>query len=724
MKKIIVILFCMFTVSIIVSQNAPKWENFTSIENANSVVADDDYIWVATYGGLIRVNKLTGEKTVFTKSNSGLPSNELNIVKIDTQGNLWVGTANQGLVKFDGENWFVFNTTNSELPHNNINNIKCYHNSTVICTNEGYVTIDSEGDWDVYTSNNSGLNDDNIKSAGNVGDDKFIGSASDGMYQYATSGDINHIPGAPSPTVTALNVGPSGNLWAGTYDGGIGRYDVKSGTWAEIYNTTNSDLPSDRITSINMPDDKKGQIQWIGTNEGLVKWDEANTSMTVYDMNNSPIVNNFVTEVFAEDDQNIWITTRGGSQHFDGSETWVLLDIAYTALPDESIQDIEGSENSNRYFYDQTIWICTDYSLVTYNGSEWFRYDSENSSMPEYWYKCLAIDQSGMKFLGTENNGMIVFNGTDWAEYNMQNSNIPGSRINDLIVDTENNIWVATWDGGVGVFDGTEWIVYNESNSELPENSVNCLFQDDDGRIWIGTYNGLAVLEGSLWTIYEIGNSGLTNDHIRSISCDQNGIYWIGTYDNLAGFNGSDWTIYDESNTGLDLRIRDILFDNYDQQWMATITEGLVMYDGDNWTSFNISNSALSENDITCLYIDNINNIWSGSMYTGITVYNEDGIVLDNSELPVESFYGLLQQNYPNPVSGVTQISFLLNNSMDIRLVLYDINGKLIKILDEGMRQQGNYYVNVDVQDLQDGIYFYCLETKFDRIAKKMIIAQ
>jgi ligand-binding sensor domain-containing protein len=39
-------------------------------------------------------------------------------IAIDEEGNIWIGTAGQGLVKFDGVNWTVYNTSNSGLPDN------------------------------------------------------------------------------------------------------------------------------------------------------------------------------------------------------------------------------------------------------------------------------------------------------------------------------------------------------------------------------------------------------------------------------------------------------------------------------------------------------------------------------------------------------------------------------------------------------------------------------
>jgi ligand-binding sensor domain-containing protein len=46
-----------------------------------------------------------------------LPSNDVFAIAIDGQGNKWIGTGD-GLAKFDGVNWTVYNTSNSGLPSN------------------------------------------------------------------------------------------------------------------------------------------------------------------------------------------------------------------------------------------------------------------------------------------------------------------------------------------------------------------------------------------------------------------------------------------------------------------------------------------------------------------------------------------------------------------------------------------------------------------------------
>ena len=100
------------------SQN-PEWMNFTYGGNVSEVAEHGDYLWVGAEGGLTRVHKATGEMTFYNKANSGLPSNSVEALAIDAQGNKWIGT-DGGLAKFDGVNWTGYTKSNSGLPDNQV----------------------------------------------------------------------------------------------------------------------------------------------------------------------------------------------------------------------------------------------------------------------------------------------------------------------------------------------------------------------------------------------------------------------------------------------------------------------------------------------------------------------------------------------------------------------------------------------------------------------------
>lgn len=80
-----------------------------------------------------------------------------------------------------------------------------------------------------------------------------------------------------------------------------------------------------------------------------------------------------------------------------------------------------------------------------------------------------------------------------------------------------------------------------------------------------------------------------------------------------------------------------------------------------------------------------------------------------------------LLQNTPNPTSDNTTISFHINSPNYIKLELYNIEGKLLKSIYNGIITEGNHSYIVNTSSLSAGIYIYKLTTKEGSISKKMI---
>jgi hypothetical protein len=73
-----------------------------------------------------------------------------------------------------------------------------------------------------------------------------------------------------------------------------------------------------------------------------------------------------------------------------------------------------------------------------------------------------------------------------------------------------------------------------------------------------------------------------------------------------------------------------------------------------------------------------------------------------------------LFQNYPNPFNPNTVISYSLMNNSRVCIKLYDVLGKEITTLVNGIQKRGMYDINLDMNNLNlaSGIYFYNLNVK------------
>ena len=81
-----------------------------------------------------------------------------------------------------------------------------------------------------------------------------------------------------------------------------------------------------------------------------------------------------------------------------------------------------------------------------------------------------------------------------------------------------------------------------------------------------------------------------------------------------------------------------------------------------------------------------------------------------------------LAQNSPNPSRGITEIAFALPQTGEVRLAVYDAQGRLVKTLAEGARSAGTHHISVS--GLKSGVYFYRLEAGNASLTRRMVVAK
>jgi len=90
-------------------------------------------------------------------------------------------------------------------------------------------------------------------------------------------------------------------------------------------------------------------------------------------------------------------------------------------------------------------------------------------------------------------------------------------------------------------------------------------------------------------------------------------------------------------------------------------------------------------------------------------------------ELPLEF---RLYQNYPNPFNPSTKIKFSIDKDEFIKLTIYDILGREIKILVNEHLNKGLYEINWDAYNMSSGIYYYKLVAGNRVEIKKMVLSR
>jgi hypothetical protein len=104
-----------------------------------------------------------------------------------------------------------------------------------------------------------------------------------------------------------------------------------------------------------------------------------------------------------------------------------------------------------------------------------------------------------------------------------------------------------------------------------------------------------------------------------------------------------------------------------------------------------------------------------------VRVYEQGGTGISEEEYEQTQGF-MLEQNHPNPFSGLTTISFNLPCAEEVLLELYDSTGRRIRTLANGGFEQGSHRLEMDSAGLTPGLYSYRLKTSKGSASRQMLI--
>ncbi|MDX9977600.1 MAG: two-component regulator propeller domain-containing protein, partial [Candidatus Cloacimonadales bacterium] len=598
---------------------------------------------------------------IFNTSNSQIPSNQINDLKVDKNNNVWICTANGGLAKLsDDMGWTIYNTTNSLLPVNDINTIEFDdYNNKWVGTKNGLLLLDADNNWYIFNSQNTPLTNNDILS------------------------------------IAIENINGTYIKWIGTANS-LFRYDDWNMEWIR-YNTSNSVITGNTINNIHI-DNRRNK--WLAvynkntnTGGGLIKIDSLNV-WSIYTTENSNIPSNYVYDIDSDPNESnypVWIATDNGIAKLTGS-TWTLYNTNNT----------QGQLESNSIFsvkiQDNFKWIGTDKKLISLSGNNWNSYSFLNSGLPNNKINTIVskrVNDNYVRWIGTS-VGLTCFDGVNWTVFNVANSALPSNNISSLTLDDFGKLWVGTkpyqnLGGGLAKYDIEEdfWIVYNTINSELSSNTITALKTDKFHNIWVGTEGGglIKISNQDEWQNYNESNSQIPSNVVKDINIDNNDVLWVATDYGLCTYNPitDRWEIFNKYNTPLpDNDIKKINFSpDFKTAWIAS-DAGLVKKQNNTWVVYNISNSELPTNIINDVKQDSSGFVW---------IATASGVVKTDE---------FSWQNYNSSNSNLT------DNNVKLVLLEYVSKNKTKKLF--ATVNQGLFIFNSGNASLEKGLYLNVIQ--------------
>lgn len=340
-----------------------KWDGDTSFTTylSSNGMADDwvkkitqdnaGNIWVANGSGISKFDGTTFTAYTSSGSISLIPYSDINCLEFDNNNNLWVGTEEHGVMKYNGNIWTVYNTSDG-LP------LSCFVFS---------VGTDSQGS--IWTS---------ALQSYYLSSEYAYGKITNGVYSSLT-------PKTPAGEKIGLKgysqlLDDNNRHWITTVDKGAAI--ETNGVW-QIFSTSNSSLPSNTCRSVSKG--FNGDV-WVATTNGLVKFNNQ-LAMSVYTTTNG-LPNNNIYDIQRDYSGNIWVATVNGLSKYNGT-SWTNYDTTTFGGGNNTVYRLAVDADSNLWlsFYGQ--------GLVKYDGNTWSHFDMNNSTLPSNYYYDLIIDHNG-----------------------------------------------------------------------------------------------------------------------------------------------------------------------------------------------------------------------------------------------------------------------------------------------------------------------------------------
>ncbi len=151
-----------------------------------------------------------------------------------------------------------------------------------------------------------------------------------------------------------------------------------------------------------------------------------------------------------------------------------------------------------------------------------------------------------------------------------------------------------------------------------------------------------------------------------------------------------------------------------------TITESTILIDSTGIVDTSVTLHELSPNTIYYWRVNANNDLGSGE-WSEIWGFRTIGTTLAEQERTHPERY-LLSQNYPNPFNPSTTIEFSVPSSGNVTIRIYDLLGRLVRIIVDDYVEAGRYSVTFDAGQLPSGAYIYQMRTADFIDTKRMLL--
>lgn len=475
----------------------------------------------------------------------GLPQSSVIAINQTADGFLWFGTQ-EGLVRFDGRQFKVFDNRNSKgLRNHFVNALFIDSHRQLWVATRGGAFLQQADDFKA-AADFSALSDPRIYAIAETPDGSMWFATNQGVARlYKGSLEImDEDQGIPSPAVRALLV-DGDRLWIGTRQGlcswhqdtGIQTHDeLDMAVWSlfidqrdrlwigsrnSLYVRQGQQLTEHPVFRekagesivLDFAQDQDG-LMWIGTSLGIIRSHRDRFDEPRPGTNLDKLV---VRSLFVDREQNLWLGSGWSGLHRI-SDSFALGFSREEGLLEGSTWAI-GEAPIGR------IWVANDRGINAIENGRVAQEWSQANGFPAQFIRSMATAPDGSLWIGTRNNGAFIFDGKSWTQVS-RDQGLPSQNVRAFAFRSDGSAVVATFGGGLALVDhnysATPW------GPDLQNGFVMGLAQDLQGRLWVGTDgDGAYLIDGENIRTFGVSD-GLTYPRVLNFLMDD-GYQWLTT---------------------------------------------------------------------------------------------------------------------------------------------------------------------------------------------------
>ena len=473
--------------------------------------ADSAKLWIGTFWlGAELLDKRSGTFSHYNKSNvEGMPENHVWDVADDGHGHLYVGHVNEGMSIIDIARRKALNIKKGEGD-------KCLPGSGV---NE--IVIDDDGL--VWTATNHGL----------------------AVYypQEQRLLRFDSMPDVPQP-LRSGNISTlafiDGKMWVSVELGGVYIVDINTlphpsvehiGHWYR-----SEDLSSPSVRSIFC--DSYGNV-WLGTWSGGLNFISHRPSMFTllpFDPNHAnmrSLTDKTVLGLCADGHNRLWAAMDcGGVVMIENGQRKAVLTPKQLGTADNTFNTAYRSSDGLLWFGSYDGWVTmADEDRLAFKAVRL----QPRSGNPHADVRCFFEDYSGNMLVGTGSGIYVIDRNLNvTAHYDTSNSGMAEDNVHCIARDSQGNYWVGSFGQGLAILSPSmKRLEIHHAGNGLCSNAINQILHLGRGKMAVATSGGLVIFDNGKNTTYS-QTDWLVGRKVMAVAEDRNHLLWLSTTKGLA----------------------------------------------------------------------------------------------------------------------------------------------------------------------------------------------